>query len=139
MTNDTQELEEIIDLSFLQENIKQALKQQLKIEGASQDLLLRFNHLLTVELEKIGAIYEETMDGIESQQDLLNDEYEEKRRSLDDSLENKLKEISPTDLIAKEKLFNQYYQEVDLIQTNFEKNIKDLYSKFFASIIKRTS
>lgn len=139
MNENSQDILEIIDESFLRDEEKQALKIQLAKEGPSAALFVAMNTLLINELKKRSNAYEKIVEDFETNDSSLENEYENKKQELGNSLDDKLSAIDPVNTAVKEKIFDQYYQDVDTAQTNYKKDAHELYSGLSLAIIKGMS
>jgi hypothetical protein len=139
MLANIQEILEIIDESFLRNEEKQLLKNRLEKEGVSDAFFAYMNKLLVSELKKRSSLYEKVIDGFNSRLNSIEVEYKSKRQELDANLNKSLSEIDPVDISGKEKIFDQYYKNIDSAQTIYEKKVKDLYSQLLLSIMKEIS
>jgi len=132
MTN-VEEIKELIDESPFSEEDKIQLRQQLEREGLSESFLKNMNHFLIKDLQERTGKYEQTMVSFDNAYKKVEKEYRSKRGVIDDELEKKIAEIDSKDTKAKEKIFDQYYKDVDTIQANYEKQAKETFSKVFSS------
>ena len=135
MPNNHREIINFINASFLSVENKRVLLTRLEADGPSDAFFEHMQKLFIDEITTRTKNYEKATDKLETDYETLNKEYKEKRERLDSELEERLKNIDTTDLTGKEKVFDWYYKEVDLVQNNFEKKARELFSNLAQSVI----
>ncbi len=122
-------IQQIIQTSFIPEDQKQYLLQYLNTKGDTQEFYNYFNLYFTQELKKINDNFTNTMNRFDSDLDLLDNEIKKKKQENDLLLEGKLANIKIGDISAKKKIWDEYYSVRDKINQEQETQIKNLLSK----------
>lgn len=135
MAENHQDILEIIDESFLGNEEKQLLKDQLVQEGPSESFFKTMNQLLIGGLEKKSEMYEKVINEFEAGYKTIDDAYKTKRAGLDEDLDKKLSVVDPADVSAKGKVFDEYYKYVDITQADYEKQARELFAKLSRVVI----
>lgn len=138
MSEDLQNILKIIHESFLRDEEKQILREQVEKDGSTEEFFATMNKFLITELYKRSNTYEKVAGGLEARYSFLEAEYKNKRQELNSHLEKHLSGIDIIDIIAKKKIFDQYYKDIDSIQKIYDKEVRESYSQFFALAIKET-
>lgn len=136
MNENSQNIIEAINESFLHNEEKRILTERLAQEWPSDTFFAAMNTFLVDELKKRGVAYEKVIEGFETGYNDLEKEYKDKKRELDTELDAHVSRADPADLVTKEKIFDQYCRNNDSIQVDYEKGVKELYSHLSGLIMK---
>ena len=126
-----------INESFLGNEEKRILLEEFTREGPSDSFFVVMDTLLIDGLKKRGNAYEEVIASFESHYDDLGNKYEGKKGELDNVLNETVSKVDPINLAAKEKMFDQYYADIDTAQADYEKGLKELYAHLSNMILKK--
>ncbi len=136
MTENFQDILELIDTSFLKEEEKKKLELLFKEIGSSESFWKVFNQFLIADLRKRSSVYEVVIDNFTQKYDLLEQRYKDKRQDLEQTLNKNLETVGPGDAIVREEVFNQYYKDLDFYQNQHEGEIKNLYGQTFSQAMR---
>ena len=138
MTSDQKEILEVINQSFVGQEARRSLKEQLEKEGLSDEFFATMSKLFTDELMKRSVVYEKAVDDFDARYKTINKRYAEGKSQLDTNLEARLSEVDPIDLSGREKIFDHYYKEIEGAQKNYEKELKNLFLDLSRSAMQTT-
>ena len=124
-----EEILKLIEQSFLTENKKQELISVLNKGVDKNDFFDLFNQFL---IEDINIRKEKYQFSIKNIDDLFTENcnlFLTEKKVLDDDVEKKLLNVSVTDVIQRDIVWNEYYKSLNLLNNKYEIALKNDISK----------
>lgn len=126
MQNDT--VQNLINASFLSDGEKSTLLQYLNEHSADENFYEIFNSFLLKELQEKGEKCEKTLKAFDEKVLILDTGLKNKKGEALKKIEEQLAHIDPSNLTQKEKVWDEYYEEVEGFQGDYEKQLKESFS-----------
>ncbi|HUT22536.1 MAG TPA: hypothetical protein VMX18_04070 [Candidatus Bipolaricaulota bacterium] len=132
--NDNENLQQLIQSSFIANDKKQTLFDYLNTQGATEEFFKLFDQYLVEETEKIKNRYMEIIKGFDSKAATLDQETNAKKEQLSKDLEVRL---SNAELNAGEEdaTWDEYYRALDKLREDYQAEIKKITSEAVLSTL----
>jgi len=130
---------ELIQISFLPDKQKTQLIDHLEKRGADEGFVDVFNQYLADALEAKRECYSTIMEQLEHLIKVIEDDMNGKQKELNYGVSQKLSEVNVTNFTAKNKIWDEYYEKLDTIQTDYSKKLKDSFSKLYSNFIQESN
>lgn len=124
-----------IENSFLDNETKKYLNEKLEREGVSETLCNEFNNLLLKEFKKNAEKYQKEKEEVERISEAMENEFQDKKNQLLKKLKERLQQVQPNDLMAQNKVWEDYYKELQKLQEEYLNQLKERLSKFMLNRI----
>jgi len=124
-----EQLANYIDISFIETDKKRRLVEALSKGVSVPDVQGVFEDFLIEKINTYGDKYEKATADFESISVELDKEIKSQEDSLDKVLDEKLATVDRTDYDARNKIWDEYYAEIEKLDSSYEKRIKSAISK----------
>jgi hypothetical protein len=128
-----EQLANYIDISFIETDKKRQLIEALNKGVSIPEVQGVFEDFLTEKINSYGDKYEKATADFESLSSELDKEIKSQEDSLDKVLDEKLTTVDRADYDARNKIWDEYYAEIDKLESSYEKKIKSIISKIIIS------
>ncbi len=127
------QLANYIDISFIETDKKRQLIEALNKGVSIPEVQGVFEDFLIEKINTYGDKYEKATADFESLSSELDKEIKLQEDSLDKVLDEKLATVDRADYDARNKIWDEYYAEIEKLESSYEKRIKSTISKIIIS------
>ncbi len=131
-----EQLSKYIEVSFISEINKRKLVGELAKGASVSDVQNSFEDLLIEKINDLGDKYENALDDFGTLSAELGKEISLQEVALDRVLDEKLAKINRSDYDARTKIWDEYYADVDKLNSGYEKKLKTIISKIIIKSMK---
>ncbi|MBI5139903.1 MAG: hypothetical protein HZA94_00410 [Candidatus Vogelbacteria bacterium] len=128
------EIAKVIKGSFLSEEQKNGLLEYLKSKGGGILFFGMFNDYLKKAIINEGVGLKKTIKEIDGLEEGLEDRITSEKERIEENMEKELSNLGPEDKKTKNKIWSEYYNNLERLGANYERGVQEILSKIAPKI-----
>ena len=127
-------IKKIISSSFLSKEQKAELLDYLEKNGAGIGFFGLFNDNLKNAIIKEGLGLTTTIKEIDKLEEKLEDRITGEKERIEENMEKELSALGPGDKDTKDRIWDEYYDNLEKLGASYERGVKEILSKIATKI-----
>lgn len=128
------DIKKLIENSFLSKDEKSELLKQLESKGSGVAFFGAFNDLLKKAIDRADGDLKKTIGEIDRLEERLDDRITGEKERIEENMEKELSAVDPADKNTKNRIWDEYYDNLDRLGTSYERGVKEILSKITAKL-----
>lgn len=132
--SDNSAIKKIISGSFLLKEQKNELLEYLNSKGAGIGFFGMFNDYLKTAIVREGLGLNKTIKEIDKLEERLEDRITGEKERIEENMEKELGALSAGDKDTKDRIWDEYYDNLEKLGASYERGVKEILSKIATKI-----